>query len=227
MTTIIGVDIGTTSTKSVAYRVDPQAGPQPRAVHSVGYPLDEPFPGYAEQDPKAILAAVVETVRAVAREADDVVALSFSTAMHSLIGLDPDGEALTPSITWADSRASAQAERIRASAIGLTLHQRTGTPIHPMSPLTKLVWLREQEPKLFGRVAHWVGIKDYVILRLCDALVTDHSVASGSGLMNIHSLAWDAEALHVAGVDALQLPDLQPTTSRLPALVDPDALGVP
>ncbi len=227
MTTIIGVDIGTTSTKSVAYRLDPQAGPQPGAVHSVGYPLDEPHPGFAEQDPEAILAAVIETVRSVAARADEVVALSFSTAMHSLIGLDPDGEPLTPSITWADSRASAQAERIRASSIGLALHRRTGTPIHPMSPLTKLVWFREQEPRLFGRVAHWVGIKDYVIRKLCDALVTDHSVASGSGLMNIHTVQWDPEALQVAGVDALQLPELAPTTTRLPPLVDPAALGVP
>ncbi len=227
MSTIIGVDIGTTSTKSVAYHLDPHEGPQPGATHSVSYPLDEPHPGYAEQDPKAILAAVVETVRSVAGEVDDVVALSFSTAMHSLIGLDPDGEPLTPSITWADSRASAQAERIRASSIGLALHRRTGTPIHPMSPLTKLVWLREQEPKLFGRVAHWVGIKDYVIRTLCDALVTDHSVASGSGLMNIHTLQWDAEALQVAGVDALQLPELAATTTRLPKLVDPEALGLP
>ncbi|MDI5943294.1 FGGY family carbohydrate kinase, partial [Micromonospora sp. DH15] len=76
---VIGVDIGTTSTKSVAYDTD---GRQ-LASHSVGYPLDEPQPGYAEQDPLLIFDAVVETVRAVVAELPGPVAgLSFSTAMH-------------------------------------------------------------------------------------------------------------------------------------------------
>ena len=161
---VLGVDIGTTSTKTVAYDVD---GHQ-LASHSVGYPLDEPHPGYAEQDPQLIFDAVVETIRTVVTELGAGIAgLSFSTAMHSLIGLDPDGVPLTPSVTWADSRASSQAERLRAAPSGLALHRRTGTPVHPMAPLSKLLWFAEQEPKLHERVAHWVGIKDYVLLRLC------------------------------------------------------------
>ncbi len=222
-TVVIGVDIGTTSTKSVAFDV---AG---RAVtsHSVGYPLNEPELGYAEQDPEQILAAVVETVSTVVASVGAaglrVAGLSFSTAMHALIGLDVDGKPLTPSITWADSRASVQAERLRASVGGLALHRRTGTPVHPMSPLCKLVWFREQEPKLCQSVSHWVGMKDYVLLRLCATLVTDHSVASGSGLMDIHLLAWDPEALQLAGIVAEQLPELVPTTMVLRSLT-PDAV---
>jgi gluconokinase len=223
---VIGVDIGTTSTKSVAYDIEGHAA----ATHAVSYPLNEPAPGYAEQDPELILAAVIETVRVVAAQCSGrVIALSFSTAMHSLIGLDPDGAPLTASITWADSRASAQAERIRASAGGLRLHRRTGTPVHPMSPLTKLVWFREQEPKLCEQVGHWVGIKEYVLLRLCDALITDHSVASGTGLMDIHRLAWDPEALQLAGIDLEQLAELAPTTTVLPGLTTTvaAAMGLP
>jgi gluconokinase len=212
---VIGVDIGTTSTKTVAY----DAQGRPGASSSVGYPLAEPAPGFAEQDPGAILDAVLETIRQVAAAVDRPIAgLAFSSAMHSLIGLDPMGTPLTPSITWADSRASSQAERLRASPRGLQLHRRTGTPVHPMSPLAKLLWLREQEPKLFERVGHWVGIKDYVLRQLCDALVTDHSMASGTGLMDIHRLAWDPEALHLAGISVEQLPELVSTTSLLPSL---------
>ncbi|MFF5069935.1 gluconokinase [Micromonospora olivasterospora] len=223
---VIGVDIGTTSTKSVAYDTE---GRQ-LAAHSAGYPLDEPHPGYAEQDPRLILDAVLETVRAVVAELPGPVAgLSFSTAMHSLIGLDADGEPLTASVTWADSRASRQAERMRAVPSGLALHRRTGTPVHPMAPFSKLVWFAEQEPRLFERVAHWVGIKDYVLLRLCEAMVTDHSVASGTGLMNIHRLAWDAEALGRAGITEEQLPRLVPTTTVLPGLTPAaaEATGLP
>lgn len=217
---VIGVDIGTTSTKAVAF----DAQGREHGAHDCGYPLEEPLPGHAEQDPELILEAVRECVRAVAAPlAGRVAGLSFSSAMHSLIGLAPDGQPITPSVTWADSRAAVQAERIRASAGGLALHRRTGTPVHPMSPLPKLVWFREQEPKLAERVGHWVGIKDFVLHRLCEALVTDHSMASGSGLLDIHTLRWDDEALKLAGVLPEQLPELVPTTHRLPGLSDPVA----
>ncbi len=216
---VLGVDLGTTSTKTVAFDVSGRA----LADHAVPYPLHEPAAGFAEQDPDEILTAVGTTVAAVVEQLGEqggvrIAGLSFSSAMHSLLGLDADGRPLTRVVTWADSRASAQAERIRASAGGLALHRRTGTPVHPMSPLTKLVWFHEQEPKLFESVASWVGIKDYVLLRLCDALVTDHSLASGSGLMDISALAWDTQALQLAGITAEQLPELVPTTTVLPGL---------
>ncbi len=212
---VVGVDIGTTSAKSVAY----DTGGRRLAAHSIGYPLDEPHPGYAEQDPRLIFDAVVGSVRAVVEQLPAPVAgLSFSTAMHSLIGLAADGTPLTPSVTWADSRASAQAQRLRAAPSGLALHRRTGTPVHPMAPLPKLLWYAEQEPRLHERVAHWVSIKDYVLLRLTDTLITDHSVASATGLMNIHRLAWDAEALRFAGITEEQLPQLVPTTHVLRGL---------
>jgi gluconokinase len=90
--------------------------------------------------------------------------------------------------------------------------------VHPMAPLSKLIWFREQEPQLCEQIGHWVGIKDYVLLRICEALVTDHSLASGSGLCDIHKLVWDPEALQLAGITAEQLPELVPTTTVLPGL---------
>ncbi|MFI7496675.1 gluconokinase [Kocuria sp. M4R2S49] len=218
---VVGVDIGTTSTKAVAFAV----GGEQLAAASAGYPLEEPHPGHAVQNPRLILQAVLDTVRAVVEEvgAERVAGLSFSAAMHSLLGLSPEGEPLTPLVTWADTRASGQAERLRASSGGLALHRRTGTPVHPMSPLPKLVWFHDQEPKLCERVAFWAGIKEFVLLRLCNALVMDHSVASATGLMNIHELSWDGEALTHAGILPEQLPELVPTTHVLPGLTDEGA----
>ncbi|SCF35009.1 gluconate kinase, FGGY family [Micromonospora viridifaciens] len=214
-TVVVGVDIGTTSTKAVAF----DTGGRQLVAHSIGYPLDQPQPGYAEQDPQLIFDAVVGAVRAVVDELPGRVAgLSFGSALHSLIGLDADATPLTASVTWADSRASAQAERLRTEPSGLALHQRTGTPLHPMAPLPKLVWFAEQQPRLHERAAHWVGIKDYVLLRLAGELVTDHSVASATGLMDIHRLAWDAEALRIAGITEAHLPRLVATTHVLPGL---------
>ncbi len=224
---VIGVDIGTTSTKAVAFDTEGRA----LSSHSAGYELAQPEPGQAVQDPDEIYAAVLESIRETVAGLDGrpVNGLCFSAAMHSLIGLDPDGVPLTSVLTWADSRASAQAERIRAGAGGLRLHRRTGTPVHPMSPLTKLVWFREQEPKLVEKVGHWVGIKELVLLRMCNALVVDHSIASATGLLDIHRLEWDPEALTIAGISAEQLPELVPTTTVLSGLTDEAAeqVGLP
>nr|WP_297424618.1 gluconokinase [uncultured Actinotalea sp.] len=223
---VVGVDLGTTSTKAVAFEDGRVV-----AAASHGYPLDEPAPGHAVQDPELILAAVRAAVRDVVAEvgAQRVAGLSFSAAMHSLLGLDADGVPLTTVVTWADTRASTQAERLRAADGGLALHRRTGTPLHPMSPLPKLVWFREEDPELFAAVRTWVGIKEYVLLRLCGPLVVDHSVASATGLLDLAALDWDREALALAGVTPAQLPALVPTTHVLPGLLPAEAvaLGLP
>lgn len=224
---VIGIDIGTTATKAVA--VD-RAG-RTVATASAGYPLRQPEPGYAVQDPDEILGAVGSTVRDVVGSvgAGRVAGLSFSAAMHSLLGLDRHGDPVTPLVTWADTRALGQAERLGAGAAGLALHRRTGTPVHPMSPLAKLAWFHETDPGTAARVAHWAGVKEYVLLRWCDRLVVDHSVASATGLFGLATLDWDPEALALAGVRPAQLPELVPTTHVLDNL-RPDVatrLGLP
>ncbi|MGI6879361.1 gluconokinase [Microbacterium sp. gxy059] len=213
---VIGIDMGTTATKVVAYRADGALA----ASASHGYPLEEPLQGHAEQDPELILDAVLRGVREVVEAcgADRIAGLSFSSALHSLMALDEDGRPLTRVVTWADTRATEQAGRVRASGSGLALHRRTGTPVHPMSPLAKLVWFREQEPELHARAARWAGIKDWVLLRMCGELVVDHSLASASGLMDIHRLEWDPEALEIAGIDEGRLPRLVRTRDVLPGL---------
>jgi gluconokinase len=225
---VIGVDIGTTSTKAVAFD---KAG-NVLGAHTAGYPLEEPAPGQAVQNPARIFAAVLEVIRVTSAEAGDrwrIAGLAFSAAMHSLIALDDARQPITPSVTWADVRASAQAERLRSIPGGLELHRRTGTPLHPMSPLPKLVWFRETEPETFRRARHWVGIKEYVLLRLCGELVMDWSMASATGLLNLEALDWDEEALSIAGVTREQLPPLVSTKHVLPTLTadSATATGLP
>ncbi len=213
---VIGVDIGTTATKVIAYDVTGAA----RASASTDYPLRQPEPGAAVQDPHEVLAAVRGSVRAVARQLDGVrvAGLSFSAAMHSLLGLDAGGGPLTPLLTWADTRAGGQADRLRDEGRALELQQRTGTPVHPMSPLVKLMWLRESDPELHSRAARWVGIKEFVLDRWCGSDVSDHSIASATGMLALDTLDWDAEALDLAGVRAEQLPRPVPTTTVLRTL---------
>ena len=122
--------------------------------------------------------------------------------MHSLIALAADGTPLTPAVFWADERALPQARRLRDSGNWLALHRRTGTPVHPMSPLVKLLWLREEQPEVWSRAAHWVGIKDYVLFRLTGLLAVDESIASATGLYGLAARDWTTKPSRWPGCGA-------------------------
>ncbi|ASS69386.1 MULTISPECIES: gluconokinase [unclassified Paenibacillus] len=208
---MIGTDIGTTSTKSVLFTTDGKL----KAVHHIEYPLYSPTPATAEQNPEEIFAAVVGSIKQVMLESGvdpaQVRCVSFSAAMHSLIAVDGTGKPLTRCITWADSRSARWADIIKSEHDGHEIYLRTGTPIHPMSPLAKLLWLRNEEGGLFGKADKFISIKEFVFHKLFGEYVVDHSIASATGLFNIHELDWDAGALEVAGVDPSKLSRLVPT----------------
>ena len=219
---VLGVDIGTTSVKAVAFDVRGVA----HASADVACPLDEPAPGQAVQDPRRVLKATLEAMRTAAADITPrsrIAGIAFSAAMHSLVGLDAVGDPLTPLLTWADTRAAAQAERLRHARP--ELHDRTGTPLHPMTPLVKLVWFRESEPALVARVRRWVGMKELVVAHLTGEWMVDASCASGTGLMAMDTLDWDGDALTLAGVGRPQLSTIVPVTHTLP-LARAD-IGVP
>jgi gluconokinase len=215
----IGVDIGTTSTKAVAFVASGRNRGKTLGQHAVEYPLLTPVIGAAEQDPEAIYAAVLAAVRgtlvAAKLKPRDVLCVSFSAAMHSLIAVDEHDEPLTASITWADNRAAPWARALKDDHDGHAIYRRTGTPIHPMSPLVKLMWLKETRPDVWKRARRFIGIKEFVTHRLCGRYVVDHSIASATGLFNLVELDWDAGALKVAGIDASRLSTPVPTTHRL------------
>lgn len=209
---VIAIDIGTTAVKVEA--VDATAVSHGSAERE--YPTVTPHPDWSEQDPDAVAAATAQAVREVAAQVitagPPIAGVSFSSAMHSLIGLDGDGTRLTPSLTWADGRAAEQARRLRQSADWLALQRRTGTPVHPMSPLVKLLWFRENRPAIWRRVAHWVGIKEYLLFRLTGLLAVDESIASATGLYGLATRDWDEAALALTQLRRDQLPSLHATT---------------
>ncbi|MDF2926020.1 MAG: gluconokinase [Paenibacillaceae bacterium] len=216
MKLVIGLDIGTTSTKAVVFTA--QGAMLSR--YESAYPLEQPEPSRAVQDPERIVRGVADSVRGALAEAgasgDDVAAVGISAAMHSLMLLDKRGDPLTPLITWADSRSSEQAARLKLEhGGGNGLYGRTGTPVHPMSPLTKIIWFREREPEVFSEAAMFAGIKEYVLYRLFGQYVVDESVASATGMFNLETADWDEQALALAGIDRSRLPELVPATAVL------------
>jgi len=204
---VLGVDIGTTATKAVAFAApDGAAHGHGEALHR----LDEPEPGAAVQDPEALWEAVGDAVRDAVAGLDParVAVLAFSSAMHGLLALDAGGDPVGPLLTWADSRAADVARELRGREGALALHRRTGTPVHPMSPLVKLAWLRRARPSLHAAAFTWGGVKEFVLVRATGARVADTSVASGTGLLDVGAGTWDPEALAIAGItaDALGTP---------------------
>ncbi|WP_026912421.1 gluconokinase [Patulibacter minatonensis] len=225
---VLAVDVGTTAAKTTAFGPD---GRRRGAGAEQGYPLDAPHPGHATQDPARVTAAVLRTVRDVASErraaGDRVAGIAVSTAMHGLCALDARDAPLTAILTWADTRASAQADRLREADPGL--HDRTGTPVHPMAPPAKLAWLREHDPATFAAARRWVGVKELVLHALTGELVLDESVASGTGLWNASTRDWDPAALDLVGVDAGLLAPVVRTSTVLGGLSAEaaDATGLP
>ncbi len=212
---MIGVDIGTTSTKSVLYDENGQF----IMKHNIGYPLHTPNVDVSEENPDELFDAVLMTVKYVVRKAgvkkEDIKLISFSAQMHSLVALDAQHSRLTESITWADNRASKYAERITQEHNGHEIYQRTGTPIHPMSPLSKIFWMKHEQPEIYNQTAMFVDIKTYIFYQLFEQYVIDYSMASATGMFNLEQLDWDEETLNLLGISRNQLPKLVPTTHIL------------
>jgi len=212
MQPMLGVDIGTTSTKVVLY----DANGQVTASANHGYPLHQDLPGMAEEDPAAIFTAVLTGIQAVIPQAEQPIGgISFSAAMHSLILLDDTHQPLTRMYTWADNRAKAAADQLRALPQAHQLYLNTGTPIRPMTPLAKLTWLAQTNPDLLAKTCWVVDIKSYVIDQLTGQLVMDYSIANATGLFNLHDFDWDPLALKLAHIQAEQLPKLVDTTAQV------------
>ncbi|WP_301171441.1 gluconokinase [Brevibacillus nitrificans] len=214
-TYFIGLDIGTTSTKAIVFTPSGAV----RGVGNVDYPLLVPQPSWAEQDPETIFAAVISALKTAIEKADvdkrAIGGIGFSTAMHSLIAVDHQGSPLTHSIIWADNRSTSQVDQLNQDGVGHSIYLATGTPIHPMSPLPKIMWLREQAPDTFRKAAKFISIKEYVIHRLFGQYVVDYSIASATGLFHLRKLDWDENALLVAGITRQQLSEPVPTTHIL------------
>ncbi len=217
MDVVIGIDTGTTATKAIAAGMDGHV----RAHASVAYPLSVPGPGRAELDAVRLRDAAAEALTDVAGQChengDRIVAVSLSAFLHAIVPMDDDGKPLGPVVTWADGRAGPQADRLVASGQAKGLHARTGTPVHPMSPLTKLAWWGDNDPETLQATPRWGGVKELVLTALADGgpFLVDMSIASGTGMYDIHAGHWDPEALDVAGVRLGQLAAVVPTTEKL------------
>jgi gluconokinase len=199
---ILGIDIGTGSTKGVA--LDLNYEPIDSVQHY--YASDSPMAGYSEQEPGEIWNAFRRCMAEIIdRMGSNPVVVGLSSAMHSLISVDEACVPLAPMMTWADSRSSDVATRIKTSDQGMDIYKRTGTPIHAMSPLCKIIWLHEHQPELFDLTYKFISIKEYIWYHLFKEFKIDQSIASCTGLFDVEGLNWAEDALLMAGITESRL----------------------
>lgn len=222
---ILAVDIGTTSAKAL---VVSEAG-EVLATAQEYYRTYNPEPDYAEQNPEEIFEAVKKVIRLAADAVmGRVDGVSFSSAMHSLILVDKNGAAISPMITWADLRSKAEAYALRDSDAGKIIYSETGTPIHPMSPLCKMLWLKKYESTLYKQAYKFIGIREYIGYKFFGEFSVDHSIASATGLFNGTTMKWCEKALEVTGISGDRLSNPCPVYSVSRASKEiTTALGLP
>ncbi|MEO9023140.1 MAG: gluconokinase [Ginsengibacter sp.] len=205
---VIGIDIGTGSTKAIA-------------MNSTGitiadsqffYSTQNPYTGFSEQDPEVIWRAFVSCIEKIIAILEyPPVSISISSAMHSLMVMDKKNKPLTPVITWMDTRSEKIAERLRSSSAAEIIYKTTGTPIHSMTPLCKIIWLKENKPRIFKSAFKFISIKEFIWYRLFNVYETDHSIASATGLFDIGTFKWNRRSLRLCQISSDQLSELVST----------------
>ena len=198
----VGIDLGTGSTKAVAVNT---AGKTIATAQSY-YPTNNPKAGYSEQNPDLIWRAFLNCISKIITNLKQAPqAISFSSAMHSIMPVDENGNALANAMLWSDSRSADVALAIRGSADGEDIYRHTGTAIYAMSPLCKITWLSKNEPELFDKAHKFISVKEFVWFKLFGVFEVDYSIASAMGMFDILDLKWYNKACALAGVDGARL----------------------
>ncbi|MDB5231979.1 MAG: gluconate kinase [Chitinophagaceae bacterium] len=209
---IAGIDIGTGSVKAIAVEKSRNI----IASAQIPYEILEPEPGHIEQDPVIIKNAVISCINLLLKQTNpsDLAGLSFSAAMHSIMAVDRNGDPLTHALLWGDIRSTEETEQLKKSGAAKELYECCGVPVHPVSPLTKIMWLKENQPDIFEKAHKFISLKEFIFFCLFNEYVIDHSIASATGMFDIHQLQWNPNALSFAGISTEKLSAIVPVTSQ-------------
>ncbi len=205
---LLGVDLGTSGTKTVLFDVNGQA----IASETVEYPLHQPQNGWAEQAPEDWWDAARTTIRSVLEQSGvnpaDIKGLGISGQMHGLVLLDADGKVLRESILWCDGRTQAECDEITATIGRERLIQITANPALTGFTAGKILWVRKHEPEIWEKVRHILLPKDYVRYMLTGEYASEMSDASGTNLLDVPNRCWSKEILDALDIDDALMPRL-------------------
>lgn len=193
------------------------AGPEAHAP----YPVQTTPAGGVTLDPATLLDATTSCIdRALEAlpKRKEIRAVACDTFWHSVMGLDPAFEPVTPVLTWADTRSSEAAKRLARRLDERAVHARTGCVLHSSYLPAKLEWLSESAPDTFRRVRYWVSFGEYLYLKLFGELRVSISMASATGLFDQNECRWDADLISALPLDLDQLSPLAEFTEAFTGL---------
>ena len=221
MPVTLGIDIGTSGTKTLAVGEDGTV----RADASAEYPLATPRPGWTEQDPADWWDATVETVKRVLKtgrlKPDDVAGIGLSGQMHGSVFLDRSDAVVRPALLWNDQRTGAECEEMTESAGGHDeLIRMVANPARTGFTAPKILWLRNNEKRNYKQTVRVLLPKDYVRLKLTGEYATEVSDASGTLLLDVANRRWSEELLGKLDLDPALLPPVHESPAVTGGLTD-------
>jgi gluconokinase len=157
---------------------------------------------------KLIAQSIDGALKAARKEKVAILGVGVSCYWHSLMGVDRAGRPTTELLTWADTRSAPEAQGMRTRLDERAYHRRTGCFFHASYWPAKLRWLRATRGGVVRRTARWVSLGEYLFQELHGDTRVSHSIASGTGLLDVNRCTWDAAALRLAGISAAQLSPL-------------------
>ncbi len=204
---LIGIDVGTGGTRAV---VIDERGTVIASATAEHEPFASPQTGWAEQDPHDWWRATVKSLRNVLSQvnANEIASIGFSGQMHGAVLLDDANQVLRPALIWCDQRTSEQCQTITETIGASRLIELTSNPALTNFTLTKLIWVREHEPKLWSRFRSFLLPKDYVRFRLTGERATDVADASGTLLLDVAHRRWSDSMLDSLHIEKSCLPAL-------------------
>ncbi|WP_165245830.1 xylulokinase [Paludisphaera soli] len=230
MSVTIGIDVGTSGTKTLA--ID-ESG-RILASASSEYPCSHPRPGWSEQDPELWWEATRETLGSVlnsgAFKPSDVAGVGLSGQMHGSVFLDADGQVVRPALLWNDQRTAAQCAEIEERAGGReALIRMVANRALTGFTAPKLLWVRKEEPANWDRVRQVLLPKDYIRYRLTGTYATEVSDASGTLMLDVANRRWSRELLGKLDLDPALLPECfeSQEVSATVGAIGAEATGLP
>ena len=199
MAYLIGIDIGTSGTKTVLF--DEAGTTIASALRE--YPMSQPANGWAEQDPELWWNAVCETLKQVTAGIDtsEIKGIGLSGQMHGSVLLDKNGNVLRPAILWCDQRTVAECEEITSIIGAQHLIELTANPALVGFTAPKVRWVYNHEPEIYAKIAKILLPKDYIRYKLSGEFATEVSDASGMLYLDVVNRCWSNEVLEKLDVD--------------------------
>ncbi len=211
---VLGIDVGTGGTRAIVIDGHGRIVSSATEEHQ---PFASPQIGWAEQQPedwwRASCIAVRKVIAGANLTSERVACIGFSGQMHGAVMLDEEGSVVRPALIWCDVRTEKQCHDLTAKIGQERLIQLTCNPALANFTLTKLLWVRENEPENWKRVRAVMLPKDYVRFRLTGERATDMADASGTLLLDVAHRRWSQEMLQAAEIDERLLPSLHESPS--------------